>query len=103
MARQMMEVYSGDDLTEYLRENDIQIPSDDRIKQMQEYLESDCKDILCICGLDGTGKTSLMLYTMAELNDPAHTLYIICPKEDDWSDFNIESLLYNIKCQGVDI
>lgn len=90
MSQSLLESYSGHELKEYV-EDALEPEFKNRFcyEDVQEYVEkSKTKKVLCLFGLRRTGKTTMMLQAIKQINDYEKCMYIICTQKDSISDLS---------------
>lgn len=73
-----MKIYTGEELQRYLEDNENGYRCLSAKEKLDKYVHSKSRRVMCIYGLRETGKTTLMEQEMRDINDPEHTLYILC-------------------------
>lgn len=83
-----MEIYSGEKLRDYIQyKNVLALRQRYLVEDLISYLQSDNDGKLCcLYGLQDTGKTVVMLHSIATINDYDSTVYILCDREDSFDE-----------------
>lgn len=83
-----MEIYSGGELRDYIQhKNVLALRQRYLVEDLISYLQSDNDGKLCcLYGLQDTGKTVVMLHSIATINDYDLTVYILCDREDSFDE-----------------
>jgi hypothetical protein len=97
-----MDTYTGNKLTTFLSQlDDRTYATRDCYADLMDFVHKPGNGkIMCLTGLRRTGKSTLMHQCMRALDDPEHTLYLLC-EDGDWMKKVYDSIGENPDCRYI--